>query len=90
MRLTTRNKFLTALCASLLFSAKSALACAACAGKSDSDLAKGMNWGIFTLLCVVIVVLGVMGSFFIFLINKSSAHAAAVCADALSQTTQQI
>jgi hypothetical protein len=32
----------------------SLFACAACYGKSDSPLASGMNWGIFTLLGVIV------------------------------------
>ena len=74
----------------LLFSANSVFACAACAGKSDSDLAKGMNWGIFTLLCVVVVVLGGFGAFFIYLVKRSAAYPPAMSAEALSQTTPQI
>ena len=38
-------------------------ACAACYGKSDSPLAQGMNWGIFTLLGVVVPVLGCISLF---------------------------
>jgi len=34
------------------------IACAACFGQSDSPLAKGMNWGIMSLLVVVVMVLG--------------------------------
>ena len=41
-----------------LLHAHSALACAACFGKSDSPLAQAMNWGIFSLLAVVVSVLG--------------------------------
>jgi hypothetical protein len=41
------------------------LACAACYGKSDSPLASGMNWGIFTLLGVVLTVLTCAGVFFV-------------------------
>jgi hypothetical protein len=42
-------------------------ACAACYGQSDSPLAKGMNWGIFSLLAVVVFVLGSITSFFVYL-----------------------
>ena len=48
------------------------LACAACFGKSDSSLAKGMNWGIASLLVVVIGVLGAIASFFIYIARKSA------------------
>ncbi len=47
------------------------LACAACYGASDSPLAKGMNWGIFSLLGVVVVVLSSIATFFVFLAKKS-------------------
>jgi len=53
-----------------------ARACAACFGQSDSNLAKGMNMGIFSLLLVVVSVLGGIASFFIYLARKSSAVAA--------------
>lgn len=51
------------------------LACATCFGASDSDLAKGMNMGILSLLAVVIVVLGGIASFFIYLARRSAALA---------------
>ena len=53
----------------------SALACAACYGASDSPMAKGMNWGILSLLGVVVMVLGSVASFFVF-IGKKAASAA--------------
>lgn len=45
-------------------------ACAACYGKSDSPLASGMNWGIFTLLGVVVTVLGCFISTIVYLARK--------------------
>ena len=45
-------------------------ACAACYGKSDSALAQGMNWGIFTLLGVVLTVLTCILVFFVHIIRK--------------------
>ena len=47
-------------------------ACAACYGASDSTMAKGMNAGIFSLLGVVVVVLGSIGGFFFYLAKKSA------------------
>jgi hypothetical protein len=47
------------------------LACAACYGQSDSALAKGMNWGILSLLGVVVVVLAGFSSFFVFIAKRS-------------------
>ena len=40
-------------------------ACAACYGKSDSPLASGMNWGIFTLMGVILTVLTCVALFFV-------------------------
>ena len=51
------------------------LACAACYGQSDSPMAQGMNWGIFSLLAVIVSVLGGIGGFFIFLARKSGSPA---------------
>jgi len=53
-----------------------ALACAACYGQSDSALAQGMNWGIFTLLGVIGFVLVGVAGFFVFLIRRAAAVAA--------------
>ena len=52
-------------------------ACAACFGQSDSAMAHGMNMGIFSLLAVVVFVLGGIASFFVYLVKKSAAVAAA-------------
>lgn len=59
----------------LLSSSPAARACAACFGKSDSKLAEGMNWGIASLLFVVVSVLGGVAAFFIYLAKKSAALA---------------
>lgn len=53
----------------------SLFACAACYGASDSAMAKGMNWGIFSLLGVVVMVLGSVATFFVFLGKKAAAAA---------------
>ena len=53
----------------------SLFACAACYGASDSPMAKGMNWGILSLLGVVVMVLGSLASFFVFLGKKAAAAA---------------
>ena len=52
------------------------LACAACYGASDSSMAQGMNWGIFSLLGVIGLVLGGVVAFFIFLARRAAAVAA--------------
>lgn len=51
-------------------------ACAACYGQSDSPLAAGMNWGIFSLLGVVVAVLGGIAGFFVYLARKAAAVSA--------------
>lgn len=51
-------------------------ACAACYGQSDSPLAQGVNWGILSLLGVVVCVLGSIASFFMYLARKSAAATA--------------
>lgn len=55
----------------------SALACAMCAGKADGPLPEGMNWGIFSLLGMVVCVLATIGAFFIYLARKSAEVSAA-------------
>ena len=63
-----------------LFFPAQLFACPACGstnGQIDSPMADGMNWGIFTLLAVIGTVLGTLLTFFIHLIRKSEAVAAA-------------
>ena len=49
-------------------------ACAACYGKSDSPLASGMNWGIFTLLGVILTVLTCIALFFVHVVRGEKAQ----------------
>jgi hypothetical protein len=51
---------------------RSLWACAACFGQSDSPMAAGMNWGILTLLGMIVFVLGGVAGFFFFLIRRST------------------
>lgn len=53
-------------------------ACAACYGQSDSPLAAGMDWGIFSLLVVIVAVLGGIATFFVFLARRAAATPVAV------------
>ncbi|MGH7942375.1 MAG: hypothetical protein ACREE6_08040 [Limisphaerales bacterium] len=48
-------------------------ACAACFGKSSDPLAHGMNWGIFSLLAIVALMLSSIATFFFFLIRREAA-----------------
>jgi hypothetical protein len=63
--------------AALLASPTGALACAACFGKSDSNMAKSVNAGIFSLMAVVVTVLAGAASFFVFLSRRAAASAQA-------------
>ncbi len=65
-----KSKFLSGSVASVLLTPSSLFACAACYGKSDSALASGMNWGIFTLLGVVLTVLTCIAVFFVHIVRK--------------------
>lgn len=56
----------------LVASQPAALACATCFGKSDSNLAAGMNAGIFVLLLVITSVLGGLAAFFVYLARRAS------------------
>jgi hypothetical protein len=49
-------------------------ACAACTGRTDSPLAVAMNWGIVTLLGVVLTVLSGVLVFFVHVIRKEEAE----------------
>ncbi len=76
-----RNKTLLAgLLFGVAFQPASLWACAACYGASDSPMAKGMNMGIFTLLGVIVMVLGGIATFFVYLAKKSAALAAETAA----------
>jgi hypothetical protein len=57
-------------------SPSSLFACAACYGQSDGPMAQGMTWGIFSLLGVIVLVLGGVASFFIYLARRAAAVAA--------------
>jgi hypothetical protein len=60
------------------------LACAACYGQSDSPMAHGLNWGILSLLAVVVPVLGGIGGFFFFIARKAAAASKLPTAAAVS------
>ncbi|HEY1787804.1 MAG TPA: hypothetical protein VGJ73_06590 [Verrucomicrobiae bacterium] len=66
-----RNMALAAVLAG--FSPSPLFACAACFGKSSDPLAQGMNWGIFTLLAIVAMMLTSIATFFFVLIRRAAA-----------------
>lgn len=53
----------------------SLMACAACFGKSDSNMARSLNAGIFSLMAVIGTVLVGAASFFVFISRKAAAAA---------------
>ena len=57
----------------LMASSPALFACAACFGKSDSNMARSLNASIFTLMGVVGVVLAGAASFFVFLAKRAAA-----------------
>ena len=74
----------------LLAQPASLWACAACYGASDSPMAKGMNWGIFSLLAVVVCVLSTFATFFVFLAKKSAAASAETEVQPLPESTDKL
>ena len=62
------------LVAGLMIAANGPLvsACTACFGKSDSNMAKGMNMGIAALLLVITCVLCGVAGFFVFLAKRNA------------------
>jgi len=54
--------------------APSALACAACYGKSDSPLAAGMNWGIYVLLGFISMVLVGIAGLGVYFVKRAASH----------------
>jgi ABC-type antimicrobial peptide transport system permease subunit len=65
------NRLLAAFI-TLLLAAAQVHACSACYGRSDSDLAKGMNMGIYVLLVILVVVLGGITAIGFYLVRRAS------------------
>ena len=68
------GKFRNILIAVAALAPSPLFACAACYGRSDSPLASGMNWGIFTLLGVILTVLTCITLFFVHVIRGEQAQ----------------
>ena len=73
MRRRASRLFLNGLALLAFGNSNSALACAVCFGNSESALAKGLVWGVFALLAVVVCVLGSVAAFFVFLARRAAA-----------------
>ena len=63
------RKILAAAAVFVVLAPSPLFACAACYGRSDSPLASGKNWGIFTQLGVVLTVLTCIALFFVHVIR---------------------
>lgn len=60
---------------SVVFAApRSILACAACSGRSDDAVAQGLNAAVFTMLLVLLAVMGTLVSFLAYLIRRAAKH----------------
>ncbi len=55
----------------LTLAPRTALACSVCFGQSDSPLALGINYGIFLMLGIIVVLWAAFGSFFIYLRRRA-------------------
>jgi hypothetical protein len=67
---------LPAVMALLLAGAGDAVACATCFGRSDSEMARGMNMGIMSLMAVIGLVLAGLVSFFVYVAKRAAAQEA--------------
>lgn len=63
---------LLASLALMLLAKPTVFGCAACFGRSDSPLAYGMNAGILTLLAVILSMLALIATFFVFIVRRAS------------------
>ena len=79
------NKALLLLTLALASAPQSVRACAACFGQSDDLQAKSLNFGIFALLVVVLIVLVGISAFFIYIARRSAALAEMPMAEAASE-----
>lgn len=68
----------------------SVLACAACYGQDSGPMARGMNWGILSLLVVIVSVLTGVAGFFIYLANRSTPGNTTVVPEQLASSTEGI
>jgi hypothetical protein len=85
-----RLKLFSAISAvAVVFHSESVFACAACFGKTDSPLAAGMNWGIFSLMGVVVCVLGGIATFFVYLAKRAAMTAPPAPQGEMPDSTQK-
>jgi hypothetical protein len=87
---TSAKSVLPTLLLVLFLSPGSLTACSVCYGQSDSPMAQGLNWGILSLLGVVVAVLGSFAAFFIYLANRASITPPAPVSEPLLASAKEI
>lgn len=81
---------LTPLVLALAVHPHSLWACAACYGQDSGPMARGMNWGIFSLLGIIVFVLVGVAGFFVYLANRSAKLPAVTTPQELASSTEGI
>ena len=71
-----RFKFIWLFALGLVAWPSAAQACAVCFGAPDDPMTKGMQWGIASLIFILVPVLGGVGGFFVFFYRRGKAYAA--------------
>lgn len=68
------NKAVLIVMSVVFASPRPILACAACSGRSDDAVAQGLNAAVFTMLLVLLAVMGTLVSFLAYLIRRAAKH----------------
>lgn len=91
-KLSLKKYFLGSALLGLLLQCQPVFACAACYAKLNekSPLAEGMNWGILSLLIVIVCVLSGIAGAAIFLAKKSAAASGVTVPGQTLQPTEQV
>ncbi|HET7623992.1 MAG TPA: hypothetical protein VFM25_01915 [Verrucomicrobiae bacterium] len=72
MKRFQKSKFVLAILMALMaLNPMSLFACSVCYGDPNSSMSKGLVWGIFVLLGVIVAVLGGISTFFVYIAKKS-------------------
>jgi hypothetical protein len=74
----------------MVVSSQQTMACAVCYGRSDSDLAKGMNMGILSLLIIITSVLAGIATCAYFLSRRMARYAQTAEMQDLAETPTQL
>lgn len=69
-----KNKVLWVVVSIVLAAPRWALACAACSGRSDDAVARGLNAAVLTMLAVLLAVLGALVGSLAYLSRRAATH----------------